>query len=147
MSDTWIVVADSSRARLFSAESTDGVLVEMKDLAHPQSRLHESELGSDQPGRSFDSGGEGRHAMGKGVEPHEQEAIQFAREIGGYLQQQQAGGAFAKLAIIAAPAFLGHLRAEIGDKLKSCLFAEVDKNLVQHDVAEIRQHLPAHLPR
>jgi len=142
-STTWVVVADSSRARLFSAASASGVLVEVEDLIHSASRLHETDLNSDRPGRSFDSAGEGRHAM---ESPQNQEAILFAREISAHLKEHHDKGEFSKLALIAAPEFLGHLRATIDQNLMKMVALEVDKNLVQHDLAEIRKSLPQHLP-
>jgi len=143
MTCTWILVADSSRARLFSVASASDVLVEIDDLAHPESRLHETDLNSDRPGRSFDSGGEGRHAMRT---PQKQEATLFAREIASYLEAHHDKGGFSKLVIVSAPEFLGHLRSEIDDNVLKRVALEIDKNLVQHDVAGIRQRLPQHLP-
>ena len=50
MKPTWILVADSSRARIFSAETPSSALIEINTLAHPQGRLHEQNLSSDLPG-------------------------------------------------------------------------------------------------
>ena len=143
MKPTWVLVADSSRARLFSAATASDVLVEVDDLTHSESRLRETDLNSDRPGRSFDSGGEGRHAMGS---PQKQEATLFAKQIAAYLDAHHEKGVFSKLVIVAAPEFLGHLRAEISDNMIKSVALEVDKNLVQHNLAEIRQSLPQHLP-
>ncbi|MES9844878.1 MAG: host attachment protein, partial [Candidatus Sedimenticola sp. 6PFRAG5] len=51
MSAAWIVVADTSRARIFSADKPASSLVEIQTLAHPESRLHEGDLVSDKAGR------------------------------------------------------------------------------------------------
>ena len=143
MKSTWIVVADSSRARLFSAASASGALVEVEDLIHSASRLHKVDLSSDRPGRSFDSNGEGRHAM---ESPQNQEAILFAKEISTCLKAHHDKGAFSKLVLVAAPEFLGHLRTLVDKNLMATVALEVDKNLVQHDPAEIRESLPQYLP-
>ena len=143
MESTWIVVADSSRARLFSAASASSVLVEVEDLIHSASRLHETDLNSDRPGRSFDSNGEGRHAM---ESPENQEAILFAKEISTCLKSHHNQGAFSKLVLVAAPEFLGHLRTLVDKNLMATIALEIDKNMVQHDVADIREHLPKFLP-
>ncbi|MCW8855424.1 MAG: host attachment protein, partial [Gammaproteobacteria bacterium] len=51
MSTTWVVVADSSRARIFTAETSTSALQEIETLAHPEGRLHEQALSSDLPGK------------------------------------------------------------------------------------------------
>ena len=57
MSQAWIVVADSARARIFEADSHSGSCSEVADLTHPASRAHERDLASDRPGRAFDRSG------------------------------------------------------------------------------------------
>ncbi len=81
MTKTWVLVADNSRARIFLAETRNGPLLEIEALAHPESRLHAQELTSDLPGRAFDSGGQGRHAMELEVEPKQHEVHAFAKQI------------------------------------------------------------------
>jgi hypothetical protein len=68
MSKHWIVVADQSKARIFTVDDPRGELQELEQLEHPVGRDQAQTLGSDRPGRSFDSSGQGRHAMGTSVE-------------------------------------------------------------------------------
>lgn len=143
--NTWVVVADASHARIFSAEKSHSPLVELEDLSHPEARLHEQEMGSDRPGRAFDSNGMGRHAMGKEVPPKKHEAGRFARLICDKVDHARATGSFEKLYIVAAPAFLGTLRNCMSDVMQKAVAGEVDKNLTTHDPAEIRRHLPQFL--
>ena len=111
MFNRWFVVADSSRARIFSYNGVKAELSELDDLSHPESRLHESELTADLPGRSFDSAGQGRHAMEQPVSAKEQEARSFATQIAAYLDKACNENRLESLIVIAAPEFLGHLRA------------------------------------
>ena len=74
---TWVVAADSSRARILSAEKRAGQLVELEAMVHPEARLHGQELLSDAPGAAFDSGALGRHAIGGKIDVKQQEAIRF----------------------------------------------------------------------
>lgn len=73
----WVVVADSSKARILMAEKPGVGLAEIDALEHPEGHFHERELTSDLPGRVFDRRGEGRHAVGSGVDPkqHEQSSL------------------------------------------------------------------------
>jgi len=143
---TWVVVADSSRARIFKAESAHGPLQELATLAHPEGRLHAQELTSDLPGRAFDSSGlGGRHAMEQNIDPKENEALKFARQVAEHLENGQSENQFARLVLVAAPKFLGHLRQNLSDRVVALVSQEIDKNLVQQSAEDIRRHLPERL--
>ncbi len=145
MSTTWIVTADSSRARIFEVKSSRGPLQELEVLTHPEARLHTQDLTSDFPGRTFDSAGEGRHAMGQPVDPKEQEGIRFAKQVADHLEAARVNGQFDKLIIAAAPKFLGQLRQHLSNQVVTMVTQEIDKNLTQHTAADIRNHLPERL--
>ncbi len=140
MNDTWVVVADSSKARIFLADSSG--LVEKDGLEHPEGRMHEQELTSDLPGKAFDSGGQGRHAMGSPVEPKKHEMIKFVKSIVDHLELARSKANLAKLYLIAPPAFLGELREQLTPPLKKIVQGEIDKNLVALKADEIRLKLP-----
>ncbi|MBK1674318.1 Host attachment protein [Ectothiorhodospira shaposhnikovii] len=142
---TWVIVADASRARVFSAEKSFSPLVEVEDLTHPEARLHEQDLQSDRMGRAFDSTGDGRHAMGKETPPKKHEALRFARTLCDRLNNARATGQFSKLYIIAAPAFLGALRNCMDAVTQKSVAGEIDKNLTTHDPMDIRRQLPQFL--
>ncbi len=146
MKPTWILVADSSRARIFSAETPSSALIEINTLAHPQSRLHEQNLSSDLPGHDSDKTGTGRHGFQDETEPKEQEVIDFAKQISKHLDQARNSNKFKQLLIVAAPAFLGTLRNQLTDQTRKLVSIEMDKNLTQHKAEEIRGHLPEYLP-
>lgn len=141
----WIVVADSAKARVLSADKPAGPLSEVAALEHPESRLRENELTSDQPGRAFDSAGQGRHAMGTAVEPKQHEVIKFAKEVADYLEAGRNAQSFGKLYVIAAPEFLGHLRGHFSSSLTNSIAGSINKNLVDQGIEEIRTHLPEFL--
>ena len=142
---TWVVVADARHARIFSADKSHSPLVELEDLTHPEARLHERDFSSDRPGRAFDTTGMGRHAMGKEVPPKKHELGRFARELCDRLNNARATGAFEKLYIVAAPAFLGTLRNCMDSVTQKFIAGEIDKNLTTHPPEEIRRHLPQFL--
>lgn len=144
MSSRLVVVADQSKARIFTVDDPHGPLQQVDELEHPEARKREQELTSDRPGRSFDSSGQGRHAMGTSVEPKKEEAIRFAKQVAGYLQAAHHEGRFNRLLLVAGPPLLGLLR----DRLKSLSgvkVTEIEKNLGQYDALEIRKHLPDRL--
>jgi protein required for attachment to host cells len=145
MTKTWVVVAESSRARILLADGPLGSLTELEQLEHPASRSREQDLTSDLPGRAFDSMGEGRHAMEPHEHPKHHEAEVFARQLGERLDRGRLEGDFDRLILAAAPAFLGLLRKQISSETEKLVSEQIDKNLVSLDPAKLREHLPYRL--
>ncbi len=145
MAKIWVVVANSSRARILMAEEPGMGLSEIDSLEHPEGKLHEQELTSDLPGRAFDSGGQGRHVMGTPVDPKKQEAIKFSKQVADHLETGRIAGSFVKLYVIAPPAFLGQLRDHLSTSLERIVQGTIDKNLVAQDEKAIRAQLPDYL--
>jgi protein required for attachment to host cells len=147
MKSTWIIVAESARARIFTVSGAGGRLQEVADLSHPESRLHNRELSSDLPGRAFDSHGDGRHGMEQATEPKEQEAQAFAVEIARQVERARNDGKFDSLVLVAPPKFLGRLRQALSKPAHDALIGELDKNLVEADVKTLEGQLDALLGR
>jgi protein required for attachment to host cells len=144
MSKLWIVVADQSKARIFTTASPRGALLEVGTLEHAVARERTQTLTSDRPGRSFDSAGIGRHAMSTAVEPQEQEAIRFAKQIADHLNKAHNEGRCNQLLLVAGPEFLGRLREQL-KSTNELQISEIEKNLGQYSPQEIRAHLPERL--
>ncbi len=145
MKPTIILVADSSRARIFTAESPSSSLEEIEALAHSEGRLHDREITSDLPGKVK---GEGRmgHAFEQATDPKKHEAENFAHCIAHYLEDAHNEGKLEQLLMIAEPSFLGLLRNQLPEQIKKLVCFELDKNITTHSVEDIRKHLPTYLP-
>ena len=144
MSNIWVAVADSCRARIFEAETPSAPLVEIQTLTHPQARLHEGDLTTDRSGRDTNSD-KGSHGLGGEHQAKEEEAMRFANTVCGTLESGAKQGSFKKLYIISAPAFLGLLRKHRSTTVKQVVVEELPKNLATQDAETIRSHLPAYL--
>ncbi|MCL4800836.1 MAG: host attachment protein [Burkholderiales bacterium] len=145
MASTWVVVADSSSARIFAAPTPTGGLEELASFVHPEGRMRAQELTSDLPGRAFDSVGAGRHAMESEVGPRAQAVIAFARQLASHLGAARARGEIERLVVAAAPEFLGRLRDALDDATRRVVEAELPLNLAKMTPAEIRARLPEKL--
>jgi protein required for attachment to host cells len=145
MPKTWVVVAESSRAKIYELQKRNLPLKELEGFAHTPSRVHEQALTSDLPGRSQDSRGHGSHKMGTQVSAKEHESMEFARTIGQHLDAAHYKGKFDKLIIMSPPGFLGQLRKQLSAETRRSVHSEIDKNLVRHNTADIQQHLPFHI--
>ena len=142
MTETWLVVADSSRARIFVATGGWDSLRERTDLVHPSARASDRDLTSDAPGRSFDIVGAGRHAMEPRSDPKEHEAAVFAKELAAEIEAARLRNEIDSLVIMAAPRFLGLLNGELSDATHELEVSLIHKNLVKCSLEEIRKHLP-----
>ena len=144
MKSTWILVADSSRARIFIADSSS-TLQEIEDFAHTEGRLHEQDMTSDKPGKDTGVAGAGGHAYQDQIDPKEQEAINFAKSVAKHLDEEHNSNKFEQLMIISDPSFLGKLRKQLSDQSRKAVCFELDKNITTHSIDDIRKHLPEHL--
>jgi protein required for attachment to host cells len=142
MKKKWIVVAESSRARIFSVESRSTPLKEVEDMVHVASRLHDQDLVTDMPGRSFDSHGSvGRHAMESKTEPKKAEVMHFAHDVSERLENARRVGDYNDLVLISSPGFLGMLKQTLGNVTQKHISQTINKNLIHKSEAEIRHYL------
>jgi protein required for attachment to host cells len=142
---TWILVADNTRAHIFTADTPSSGLAEIEGLTHTASRLHDREMTTDLPGKikSADGGG---HALEQPTDPKKHEADNFAHQIAQHLESAYNANKFEQLLIIAEPSFLGLLRNRMPENIKKHVCFELDKNITTQSAAEIRKHLPEYLP-
>ena len=146
MKATWILVAESSRARIFTADTPSAALREIETLAHPEGRQHEQQMTSDLPGKDPGVNGAGGHAYTTKVEPKQHEEISFARRIAQHLDDARKKNDYQQLLIVSAPSFLGVLRHELNSATAKLVCFELNKNLVTQSPEDIRRHLPEFLP-
>ena len=78
---TYVLIADGARARLFVVEEGTADLKPALGQEFIGTNLPSREIGSDRPGRSFDSAGFGRHAMEPPTDPHRHAERVFAQEV------------------------------------------------------------------
>lgn len=143
MQNTWVLVADSTRARFFVASSSTP-LTEFETFTHLESSQHEQKMTSDLSGSQ--AGSDGRHhGVSSETDPKKYEAIEFARTISHFLEDSRNKHIYTQLILIAAPAFLGLLREHLTAETAKMVIFELDKNLSQHSIGDIQQHLPKKL--
>ncbi len=138
MTATWILVADSSRARLFKADKARAPLTEIEGFDHPDCRARTQDLISDRQGRGS---GYGPH-FDSSVEPKRQAAITFAKTLTSHLKNGRCKGLYDRLYIAASPGFLGLLREKLDTPTAQMVAGAISKDLTQLDAGTIRGHLP-----
>ncbi|MFV2005144.1 MAG: host attachment protein [Gammaproteobacteria bacterium] len=142
---TWLVVADNSKARIFTVDSRRGPIEEIESIIHAEARLHERSMTSDLPGRGSGKGG-ARHAYQDEISPKEQENINFAKQIANELDAARKDGKFKQVMLVAAPGFLGNLRNQLTVQTKKLACFELAKNMSHFSAEKIRELLPERLP-
>lgn len=138
---TYVLIADGARARVFATEPGSDKLTSALDQEFVGTNLPSREIGSDRPGRSFDSAGLGRHAMEPPTDPHRYQERAFAREVAEIIEQALQRGEFARLIVVAPPKAMGDLRAEFSPEVRKRVTAEVLKDLTKVPTHELPKHL------
>jgi len=141
MNNTWILVAHRGGARLFENKGPGKGLNLLQDIPHPEGRLKNKDIGADKPGRSFDSHGQGRHALGTEQEPTEHVAEQFAKQLSALLDDGRSRQRYANLILVAEPRFLGNLRAALNAHTAALITATLGKDLGAVEPHNMPRHL------
>jgi protein required for attachment to host cells len=142
MQTTWIVVADSTRVRIFEKAAPKMQLREIEDLVNPSGHAEDKELETDERGRFY---GRGEREQGHTAEPAvsavEHENEKFSRTITHYLDKAHNEHRYDSLCLIAAPKFLGHLRSNLGKSTKATVIEEMSKDISAFSIKEIETYV------
>ena len=141
MAKTWVLVANSSEAKLFSRENPNNGLDLLKDFTHPESREKGTDLASDRAGH-YESTGHGSFV--EQTSPKEYEAGRFARELAGELDAGRTGNRYERLILVAPSKFIGELNKCMNDHVRDMVITNIQKDytkLAQKDLASaVNQH-------
>ena len=140
MTTTWIIAADSSRARVLQVAGREEKLLEIEDLLNPQGRLHDRDIASDALGRWNGPDRPGGNSMRAGASPVEHAVEQFAKRIGEYLDQARTAHRYDRLCLVAPPKFLGALRKELGAEVQKLVADELPKDLSWLSARELERY-------
>jgi protein required for attachment to host cells len=143
MSRLRIVVADQAEAVFYDASSLRNEPKEVGRISDPDAHLHDRDLVSDRPGRSYESVGGARHAIERENDPRHREAVRFARRIARRLDEARRKDEFEQLVVVAGPPFLGLLREEFSRPTKARVVHEIRKDLVHGPIDDLKRHLSA----
>ncbi|MGH8807804.1 MAG: host attachment protein [Noviherbaspirillum sp.] len=141
MRTTWILAADSSRARIFEVHGLRDHLREIEDFANPAGRRGELDLTSDSRGRFYGRGGSSQANTGEpSVDPVEHETELFSKQVSEYLDKARNEHRFDTLCLIAYPKFLGMMRQNLSKEVQKLVKDEVPKDISGLDAREIEDY-------
>jgi protein required for attachment to host cells len=141
----WILISDSSKARLFTVDSEHRPMILREAFEHTASRSIEHQLVTDKPiPQSHDRPHSG-HGNRSDMEAHTSaktlEHRRFAHTLADSLNSHCSRNDYARLILAAAPEFLGILRDNLNDHVKKNIVASLHKNYTNLNEKELEQHL------
>lgn len=140
---TYVLIADGARARIVYNDGVGRGLAPAfpNEFVAPASRVRTRDLGTDKPGRSFESADGSRHAMEPRTDRHREEKRQFAKSMARVLDQAAEKRAFNRLILVAPPKSLGSLRTAMKQKTRALVTAEIPKDLTNVSLHDLPRHL------
>ncbi|MCE9673144.1 host attachment protein [Myxococcus stipitatus] len=138
----WILVGNSSRARLFETNAkadTDWRLVE--EFHHDESRAKSEEL-RDQPDNPNAGTLHGPPGENEPQGRRELEHERFARELSSRLDRGHDQHAFDKLVIAAPPEFLGRLRKALSTRVRQRVLLDLGSDYSAVPARELPERVP-----
>jgi len=139
--NTWILVADSSRARIFAASQRGKPWNLVEELKHPESRERTAEIDPTERGKQGQSFGYGSPAMEPKTAPRLVELQHFAAELARKLDAGLKHGNYGALVLAASPKFLGHLKGILDKQVAKCITAAIDKDYTGLDETELAERM------
>ncbi len=141
-SESWVVVCDGQKA-LFLQNEGDSELLNLKPVEIlAESHARTSELGTDRPGRSFQSQGHSRSAA-EATDLHAQAEADFLHKIAQLIDAAAREGKTKHLVLVAPPKALGLIRGWLTPAAQAIVKAEIHKDLAHLTVGAIEEHLAA----
>ncbi|VWX58428.1 host attachment protein [Sphingorhabdus sp. 109] len=140
--DCRVIAVDGSRMAMFKnrGEAFAPVLELIEEHKNPS--LRTSELGTDKPGRSFQSKSPSRGAHEQ-TDLQQQEEDRFVSEMAQRVEQLMSGTKEG-IILVAAPRALGVIRKHLGPETSARLLAEIAKDFGPDAAEPLAKMLAAH---
>ena len=133
---TWVLVGNQAEAKILQRDTAgDGGFQVLYRFHHPEGKLKSHELGTDRPGRSFDSPRSGRskaaahrHTYASSADPREQSVNRFVAALANWLDAERKLDRYDRLLIVAEPRFLGKMKANLDGGTSERLLPPLDRD-------------------
>ena len=137
MDRTWVVVCDSSRARILSYAKKADPWDQVEEIDNPAGRARRNDLVTDRPGRVRQSGTGAKAGLEPHTDPTDVERHRFAARLGEMLQHGFDLRDYSALVLVAPPALLGELRKELSDPVRRIVTTEIGKDYAGLSLREL----------
>ena len=136
---TWIIAADSSRARIFEVADREQRLLEIEDFLNPEARLADRDLITDAHPRFRGSGGQNSDREETSAAEHQTDL--FSKKLGRFLDKARVENRYNQLYIVAPPKFLGLIRRDLSKEVGKLVKEELPKDLSWLNARDIERYL------
>ncbi|MDX2205904.1 MAG: host attachment protein [Hyphomicrobiaceae bacterium] len=136
-----MLIADGSRAKVMETDGRGMEFRSVDDMTRAIDLPKGADILSDRPGRTFESAGAGRSAKENPTDPRRHLKREFAATVVAELRKAMLARRFDRLILVAPPAFLGDLRAELPKDLKDKIAGDAGSDLTNTPEQDLRAHL------
>lgn len=148
----WLVVGDRSKLRIFEQQKNlegETELLPVTEIVSEGGRLKDHELGSDRPGRSFQShtvarhsqSGGLRHALSSRQTPHDHQTDLLIERSVEFLDAARKQSRFDSIRLFADPHFIGLMKEAIGNTNLPDITEFVEKDYSRLSGSKLKQRL------
>lgn len=137
----WILVANASRARLFSADAAGDDWKLIDEFFHEESRAHAGDLTEQRDNPNAGS----LHKPQPENEPQARKQVEFgrfAKELCQRLDRGVDSHAFEQLVIAAPPNFLGTLRNQLSTRVQSRVVMDLNSDFTNVPERDLHGRIP-----
>ncbi len=142
----YVLVADGAQARFLNYVDRKAGASTIDDQVFRSHAEPSRSIGSDKPGRTFDSKGHGRHTIEPRVDLHDEKEKQFLAGIVRKLEEVFHNHAFDDLFVIAAPRALGVIRHLLSTPLQQRVIGEISGDYTRYNDRDISRLVTEALP-
>lgn len=136
----WVIVCDGAKALILENVGDSKFPNLQTKEVHEQRSKDTHEIGTDAPGRTFQSVGSKRSAMEQ-TDYHDLAERDFLEQLCGRLDRAVTAKETTSIVLIAAPRALGMIRQAYSNGLKHAIREELGKDYVHKPVHEIEKLL------
>jgi protein required for attachment to host cells len=140
----WVMVADAAHAQIYKTDLMFTELEPVDSRIHPQSRVKAKELVAGDRGSNRAYAGAVHSAYERHTDPHRGAQDAFAKELGEWLGVGRQEQRYERLVLIAPPAFLGRLRAQLDAETERAVVGTLAHDWVEVAPRELAQRLRRH---
>ncbi len=137
----WVLIADGEHARVVSPSPEHLQFATHSAFDSATAHLASHDLGTDRPGRSFESMGTLRHAITPRQDPHQAAKHDFLVRVAHQMNEQAKAGAFDRLVLVAPAHALHDLREAMSAQSRDKMVGSLGKDLTKVPDHDLSSHL------
>lgn len=134
------LIADGEHARFVEADAYN-VLRTSRSFDSASAHLASHDIGSDRPGRSFESATQGSHGIAPRHDPHQLEKAKFAHFVADETGIAAGEGVFDRLVLVAPTHCLHEIEDALDARTAAMVTGRLAKDLVKTPDHELSPHL------